>query len=151
MQFAIKMGCETWVSSSSNRKIERAKEMGAAGGLRYDLDDKTPGLFDLIIDGAGGRGFGKLINALAPGGRLVFYGGTKGKWPDISPQRLFFKQAKLIGSTMGSPTEFSEMLSFVETHQIHPVVDSIFDLKNVGKAFERLCSKDRFGKVVLSI
>ena len=151
MQFAITKGCETWVSSSSDKKIKQAIEMGANGGIRYDKKERLSGRFDVIIDSAGGDGFGDLIKYLSPGGRLAFYGGTRGKWPSISPQSLFFKQAHIIGSTMGSPSEFAEMLRFIEQQAIVPVVDSTFRLTDFDNAIKRLRSPERFGKVVLTM
>ena len=151
MQFSIALGCETWVTSSSDDKLNRAKKMGAAGGFRYDRNETLKGRFDVIIDSAGGAGFGALVKALNPSGRLIFYGGTCGKWPEISPQSLFFKQAHIIGSTMGSPKEFSEMLDFSSKHKIKPVIDSQYKLNDAHNAFERLRSPNRFGKVVFSI
>ena len=63
---------------------------------------------------------------------------------------LFFKQASILSSTMGSPAEFKEMCEFVAQHQIVPVVDSVFPLSDINSALERLVHPDRFGKVVLS-
>ena len=87
MQFVIAMGASVFVTSSSKAKIERAVSLGAAGGVLYTEEDwgkqlqrMNPRGFDAIIDSAGGNGFGALIRLLGMGGRLVFFGGTAGKW-----------------------------------------------------------------------
>ena len=92
--------------------------------------------------------FGSFVSLIGSGGRIVFFGGTNGAWPSIKPQHLFFKQASILATTMGSPREFGKMCSFVETHQIVPVIDSIFAIDEHDQAFERLLHKDRFGKIV---
>ena len=156
MQFAVAAGAEVVVTSSSPSKIERAIEMGAKAGVGYgeegwnkELFDHAPEGFDVIIDSAGGEGFGDLARALGPGGRLVFYGGTRGRWPKILPQHLFYKQVSILASTMGSPEEFKEMIAFVNEHQIKPVVDRVFPLETGGDAFTYLDSGVQLGKVVV--
>ena len=157
MQLAQAAGASVWVTSSSPAKLEAAGRLGARGGFRYTEDDwrrqasKAAGGFDVIIDGAGGRGFGELVRLLAPAGRLAFYGGTAGKWPAILPQHLFFKQVDILASTMGSHAEFAALCPFVETHGVVPVVDRVFGLDEGAAAFDRLEAGEQFGKVVLAI
>ena len=124
-------------------------------GDKYDEDFYASELatreFDVIIDSAGGDGFGDLARVLGPGGRLVFYGGTRGKWPQMLPQHLFYKQVSLLASTMGSPQEFQALLAFVAEHQIVPVVDRVFPMETGGEAFTYLDSGAQLGKVVVEI
>jgi NADPH:quinone reductase-like Zn-dependent oxidoreductase len=157
LQLALSLGAEVWVSSSSDEKLARAREMGATGVLRYDLEGwrecamhATDG-FDLILDGAGGAGVGELMRMLRAGGRFVFYGGTRGKWPQILPQHLFFRQVSLLASTMGSPAEFRQMVDFVASHQIRPQVDRIFPLAETAQALAYLDTGAQLGKVVISV
>ncbi|MDX1407126.1 MAG: zinc-binding dehydrogenase [Saprospiraceae bacterium] len=157
MQLAVALGAEVFVTSGHERKIKRAREMGAAGGVNYSEDDwprtlkGLAGPFDLIIDSAGGSGFNALVGLLAPGGRLVTYGGTLGKIRGLSPQRIFWRQLTIQGSTMGSQRDFREMLAFVSQHRIRPVVDRTFDLADGQAAIDYLRRGTQFGKVVLNI
>ncbi|MFN3200678.1 MAG: zinc-binding alcohol dehydrogenase family protein [Bradymonadia bacterium] len=158
LQFALALGAEVWVTSSSAQKIERAVALGARGGALYtdegwggQLTEMVPSGFDVIIDSAGGEGFGTLVRLLGFGGRLAFYGGTRGKWPKILPQYLFFKQVSILASTMGSPADFEAMVTCIAEHQIEPVVDQCFTLDEGAKAFERLSSGGQFGKVVVQV
>lgn len=158
MQFAIAMGATVFVTSSSRTKIERAVSLGAAGGVLYTEEDwgkqlqqLNPRGFDAIVDSAGGKGFGTLIRLVGMGGRLVFFGGTAGKWPALLPQYMFFKQISILATTMGSPEEFQEMIAFISKHEIVSVVDSIYDMNNAQESLERLSHPDRFGKVILRI
>ncbi|MES2733315.1 MAG: zinc-binding dehydrogenase [Bacteroidota bacterium] len=159
LQFALASAAQVYVTSSSDAKIEQAKKLGAVGGINYQADDWSKQLktwtqnegFDVIIDSAGGEGFGKLIELAAPGGRIAIYGGTHGNWKDVSPQRVFYKQLNIFGSTMGSPQEFQSMLNFIEEKQLHPVIDRIFPLAEAEQAMRRMEKAEQFGKLVLKM
>ncbi|MEL6987179.1 MAG: zinc-binding dehydrogenase, partial [Bacteroidota bacterium] len=126
MQFAIAIGAEVYVSSSSDVKIQKAIELGAKAGANYKLDNwhkdfkKEVGGFDVIVDSAGGPGFNHMIHLANRGGRIVLYGGTKGNWEKINPAHVFFKQLSILGSTMGSDQDFEQMLALVNQHKIVP-------------------------------
>ena len=152
--FAQAFGAKVWISSGKQAVIEDALTSGLQGGVSYREDawwKSLPRGMDVIIDGAGGEDFGRLISLLGMGGRLVFYGGTNGKWPAISPQHLFFKQAAIVGSTMGSPTEFQRMWHFIAEKKLKPTLDSRWPLEDTKGAFKRLLSKARRGKVVIEV
>lgn len=156
-QFAVAHGCEVYVTSSSPEKIAKSVEMGGKGGANYREEKwakafaKEVGLFDVIIDSAGGPGFGDLVRLAAPGGRIALYGGTRGNWEGVSPQLVFFRQLSIHGSTMGTDAEFGEMVAFVDKHKIVPVVDSVFDLAHGVDAVARMDAGKQFGKIVLTI
>ena len=157
IQFAIKAGLDVFVTSGSDDKIESAKKLGVAGAANYRSENwpvslkEQAGGFDIVIDGAGGADFTNLVKLCNPGGRIGIYGGTNGGVPNFSPQPVFWKQLSILGSTMGSDHDFSEMLDFVNRHNIVPIVDSVFNLKEGGKAFERMEKGQQFGKIVLKI
>lgn len=158
LQFAVAAGAsEVWVTSGSDDKIQQAITLGAKGGVNYkelrwekDLIAKA-GLFDIVIDSAGGDGFAKLIDVATPGGNIVFYGGTLGNINGIIPAKVFFKQLNILGSTMGTPQEFKEMVAFVETHTLRPVVDKVYLLEDAELAMRRMDAGKQFGKIVLRI
>lgn len=156
--FGVAMEMEVWVTSSSDDKIQKAKEHGAMGGVNYkaegwdkELVSKAGGRFDLIIDGAGGKGFAKMVHHMNPRGRIVIYGGTAGNIDDLSPQRIFWKQLDIMGSTMGSPVDFQNMLDFVVKHKIKPIISHVFNLYDANEAMALMASGDQFGKVCLDI
>ncbi len=157
LQFAVAAGANVWVTSSSQDKIKRAVELGAKGGFDYNDADwwKTmsgqAGLPNLIIDSAGGAGYGALLNLAAPGGRIVNYGATKGPPEKLDLFKIFWKQLTVQGSTMGSPADFAAMLAFVEKHQIRPIVDCVFPLADGNQALNLMKSSPQFGKYVLAV
>ena len=92
-----------------------------------------------------------LLDAAAPGGRIVFFGGTLGNITDIPPAKVFWKQLSILGSTMGSPQDFADMLAFVTEKKLVPVVDEVFPLAEGEAALRRLAAGAQFGKIVLQI
>jgi NADPH:quinone reductase-like Zn-dependent oxidoreductase len=156
MQFAIAAGAEAWVTSSSAAKIARAVELGAKGGFDYRDEGWTakalqsPGQFDVVFESAGGSGFGKLIDVTASGGRLVFYGATRGD-PMLPMRKVFWRQISLLGSTMGSPADWTAMVALVTKHQLRPVISNVFKLQQAAEAFALMERGEQFGKIVVTM
>lgn len=156
-QFALAVGANVFVTSSSEEKIEKAKTMGAQGGALYTSRKamrnlfRATGGFDVIIDSAGGDGFPQLIKLCKPGAQIGIYGGTQGNINGIIPATVFFKQISIHGSTMGSDEEFAQMISFVNEHKIVPVIDTIIPLKEGQLAIDKMENSPQFGKYVLQI
>ncbi len=155
LQFGAAAGAQVWVTSSSPHKIQRAVELGAVAGFDYTNEgwgqefQNVYGAADMILDSAGGPGYGSLLEVAGPGGRIVNYGATAGPPPRLDLFKLFWKQLHLIGSTMGSPEEFQRMVEFVNQHQLKPVVDEVLPLAEGNQALERMKSSSQFGKLVL--
>lgn len=157
LQFAVAVGAVPFVTSSSPEKLARAKQLGARHGALYTSGNWSKefgdhyGPFDVIIDSAGGPGFGELVDLCAPGGRLVFFGATRGNTGELPLRKLFWRQVSLLGSTMGSPVDFEAMTQFVTNKGIHPVISHTFSLEQVDEAFEVVAEGRQFGKVVVTI
>lgn len=157
-QMALAFGAKVLVTSGSDDKLDRAKELGALGGANYDHGDwkkeiaalSTKGI-DLIIDGAGGLGFNKLIQLIKPGGRIVVYGATAGRPPDLQIHRLFWKQITIQGTTMGNDQDFRNMVQFFELHKLKPVIHKTYDLENYKEAYLEMMENKQFGKIILQV
>jgi zinc-binding alcohol dehydrogenase/oxidoreductase len=157
LQFAVAAGAKVAVTSSSADKIARALAMGASAGFLYE-DEEWPnqviqrfGRFHVAIDGAGGPGYGGLIDCAETGGRIVNYGGTAGNPSVLAIRKVFWNQLNLLGSTMGSPRDFAAMTSLVADHGIRPVIDEIFPMSQGVDAFQKMDGGGQFGKLVLSV
>jgi zinc-binding alcohol dehydrogenase/oxidoreductase len=156
LQFGVAAGAEMWVTSSSPEKIARAEKLGAKGGFNYRDESwaatavKSPGQFDVVVDSAGGDGFGRLVDATASGGRIVFYGATRGD-ATLPVRKIFWRQISLFGSTMGSPADWTAMLGFVTRHSSRPVVSSVFPIDRAAEAFAVMERGDQFGKIVVTM
>ena len=158
VQFAVAAGAEVWVTSSSEEKIERARNMGAEGGVNYKTEDwgrqlkeMAGGGFDVMIDSAGGEGFAQLIRISNPGARIGNYGRTAGTIKELNPAEIFWKQISINGSTMGTARDFADMVAFVKETKLKPVVDEVFPLEQAEQAFRRMDEGKQFGKIVLKV
>lgn len=155
IQFSVAIGANVWVTSSSNTKIGTAVELGARGGVNYTEEDWAQSLarqadaFDVIIDSAGGAGYPSLIELSAPGARIVSYGATTGNPKNIDMFKVFWKQLRIQGSTMGSTQDFQNMLSFIESKKVSPIIEKIFPLSEINQALALMQSSEQFGKIVI--
>lgn len=155
--FAQAAGANVYVTSGSDEKLDKALKLGAKGAYNYKKQAtftdlwKTKGGFDLVIDSAGGDQINNFIKVLKPRGKIVFYGATNGLPSKLDLYRMFWNQLSLLGSTMGSDHEFSEMLKFVSKHQIRPLVDSIRPFSRIAESFPDITRPNKVGKIVFQV
>ncbi len=155
--FAQAAGANVYVSSGSDEKIDKALKLGARGAYNYKRDVnyadlwKTKGGFDLVIDSAGGDQINNFIKMLKPRGKIVFYGATNGLPTKLDMYRMFWNQLSLLGTTMGSDHEFSEMLTFVSKHQLRPLIDSIRPFSKIAESFPDITKSNKVGKIVFQV
>ncbi|MFN2388001.1 MAG: zinc-binding dehydrogenase [Actinomycetota bacterium] len=158
-QLARAVAGRVFVTSSSDDKLQRALEMGADAGINYRSEDVGKAVrrltgkrgVDLVVDSAGGPTVDASLRALRAGGRLVIAGGTAGREVTFDVRRLFWNQLHIVGSTMGSHSDVSEMLRMVAGLKLVPEVDRTFSLEEAAEALTYLHEQDQFGKVVLTI
>lgn len=154
LQFAKAAGAEVYVTSRSEEKLQQAKELGADKGIQNDanweveLDGEK---VDLVIETVGAATFQRSLKQLRPGGTLVLIGSSTGDTIEFNLREFFYGQYTLKGTTMGSAEEYQSMLEFIEKHQIHPVVDQIFEIEEFKKAFKKLENGKQVGKIGLRI
>ena len=155
LQFALAAGATVYVTSGSDEKLARAKQLGAAGGANYRneswFEDLKKVGFDVIIDSAGGKGFSKLTELAAPGARIAFFGATFGNPTELDLRRTFWKQLSLLGSTMGSPSDFAAMMRLVEEHKIQPLAETLYPLSEGNEALAAMDNARQFGKIILAV
>lgn len=164
LQFAVAMGCNVWVTSGSAEKIEKAKAMGAKGGVIYKTESwdkelagmlpKDRPFIDAVIDGAGGDIVGRSVRVLKQGGVIVQYGMTVAPKMDWSMAAVL-KNVDLRGSTMGSRKEFTEMVAFVREKGIKPVISRVVkgldNIEGIEGLFKEMDEGGQFGKLVIEI
>lgn len=152
------LGVTVHVTSSSGEKIERARSLGAAGGVRYDdpaWPDAARALtggrgYDLVLDSVGS--WAESVRCLRPGGRLVVLGASRSDRVELDVRPYYFGQYDLLGTTMGSPRDLAGLLDLVARADVPPpVVDRAFPLADVAAAHTYLEGGTAFGKVVLDI
>ena len=156
LQWGALHGADVYVTSGSEEKIAAARSIGAVDGANYRDEDcfktlkERSGGFDVIIDSAGGDGLNAVLDTLSPGGRYVFFGATLGMPKQgLSMAKLFFRQVRIQGTTMGSPQEFSDMVAFATEKHMRPVIDRVLQLEQAREGFWLMESFGQTGKIVL--
>lgn len=155
---ASALGARVFVTSSSDEKLRRAIELGAAGGVNSsdenwakELQKAIGGGADLCVDSIGGEVFPQLVRLTKPGGRIVTFGATRGPVPQLVMPFIFLKQLDILGSTMGNNEEFRQMVNLFEKHRIRPVLDRSYPLEQAAEALNRMKEGRQFGKIILKI
>ncbi|HEV3163238.1 MAG TPA: zinc-binding dehydrogenase [Isosphaeraceae bacterium] len=159
LQLAKAKGARVLVTSGSDAKLARARELGADGGVNYHADDWAKQVVnltggegpDVVIDSVGGATFVAATELVRPGGRIVTFGATTGPAEKVEVRRIFWKQISVLGTTMGTPREFHDMLALYSELGLEPVVDQVFPLAKAPAAHQRMEEAGQFGKIILRI
>ncbi len=157
LQFAAARGAQVMVTSTSDAKLARARDLGAAAGVNSRHADWVAAArewsegrgVDLVVESIGGEYFSRSLEALRRGGRLVSFGRSARQPGTVDIGTLFWHELTILGSMMGSPRDFAAMLALVEEARLAPVIDSVYPLEDVRGAFARLKDQTQFGKIVL--
>jgi len=149
-QLGSAAGYRVWTTSRDERKRARAIEIGA--DRAFAPGERLPERVDAVMETVGAATWSHSINSLKPGGTVVISGATSGDAPAKAElTKIFFKQLRVVGSTMGNRAELERLANFVVNKGITPVVDSTFPLADARAGFERMSAGEVFGKVVFTL
>ena len=158
LAIAKALGARVVATSSSDLKLERARELGADATVNHASEDVparvkelTGGGADVVVEHVGEATWKHSLNAARQEGRIVVCGATSGPNPPALLHRIWWKQLVVYGSTMGTKDDFAGAFELVRSGRARPVVDSVFPLAETRAAHERLESGEQLGKVVLRI
>jgi NADPH:quinone reductase-like Zn-dependent oxidoreductase len=159
LQIAKLRGARVWVTSGSDAKLARARQLGADETLNHRTQDIPAEIrartgkrgVTVVIDSVGEATWERSLRALGRRGRLVTCGGTSGPMVQTDVRRLFWNQWTIMGSTMGNDAELDAVVQLFRAGQLAPVVDTVFSVEEGQRAYERLASGEQFGKVVLRV
>ena len=146
------------VTSSSESKLERARELGADAALNHEQDDVVAIVKDLtgggahvVVDHVGDATWARSLNAARVDGRVCVCGATTGPNPPANLHRIWWKQLTVYGSTMGTREDFEAVYELVGSGRAKPVIDEVFALAEAAAAHERLERGEQLGKIVFRI
>ena len=160
LQFAKMHGARVIITSSSDEKLARARQLGADELINYrskpDWEKEVYRLTggagaDHIVEVGGQGTFAKSLRALAPRGVISVVGGVSGFSTDIPLLDIISKMAVIRGIYVGNREMFQAMNRAVALHKTEPVVDRIFPIQDATAAFSYLESGAHFGKVVIGL
>lgn len=155
IRIAKHLGARVFATSRSESKRQKALEIGAeavfdSADFSKPVREATGGGVDVVFEHVGPATLAESMRSVVMGGRVVTCGSTSGVRAEITMPRLFWGQMDLLGSTMGNVGEFRAVLRAMD-EGLRPVVDSVYPLREVQTALQRLDAAEQFGKVVLSI
>ena len=159
VQIARHLGAKVFAVTSGDENVERVRGLGAE--RVYDrLEDpawsKTLWTesgkrgVNVILDSVGEALWPTLVRSLAPYGRMVVYGATTGPRGETNIPTVFWKQASIMGSTMGTPSEFREVMRLVFDGVVEPQIHAVWPLERAADAHRLLEDGGVFGKIVLT-
>ena len=150
IQLGSAAGYRVWTTSRDEVKRARALEIGA--DKAFSSGESLPERVDAVLETVGAATWSHSINSLKPGGTVVIAGATSGDAPAKAElTKIFFKQLRVVGSTMGTRAELERLASFVVNQGISPVIDSTMALVDARQGFEKMAAGDVFGKVVFTL
>jgi zinc-binding alcohol dehydrogenase/oxidoreductase len=158
LAIAKAVGAHVVVTSSSDAKLERARELGADATVNHGSEDVvarvkelTGGGAHVVVDDVGEATWKRTLDAARPEGRIVVCGATTGPNPPAALHRIWWKQLSILGSSMGTPEDFEHVYALVASGKARPTVDRVFPLADARAAHERLEAGEQLGKIILSI
>jgi NADPH:quinone reductase-like Zn-dependent oxidoreductase len=159
LAIAKALGARTIVTSSSDAKLERARELGADvtvnhrdGDVKAAVKEATAGNgADVVVDHVGEATWRTSLDVAASGGRITVCGATTGPNPPAALHRVWWKQLSILGSTMGTREDFEGAYALIADGRVRPVLDEVVALSEIRAAHARLEAGEQLGKIVLSI
>jgi len=155
LAIALAFGAHVYVTSSSPEKIASAKSIGAQGGVNYKDEDwhiqlkEISGGIDIVLDSSPSAVLDNYFRFMNYGGRIVAYGSTGSRKTTINISKFFLRHIHFIGTAMGSPNEFKDLIQFMESNTIKPLVHATFNFENAIDAFVELKTGQQIGKIVI--
>lgn len=157
VQVARRAGAKVFAVTGGAENVTRTKALGADIVYdRFEVDfsrevwrDTYKQGVHAVFDTVGEEIWPKCLRALSKGGRLVTAGATTGSRGVTELRLVFWKQLEILGSTMGTPTEFREVMRLVFDGVFQPVVQEVMPLSEARRAHEILEKGEIFGKLVL--
>lgn len=159
IQIAKYTGAEVYVIGSSENKLSLCESLGADVCIdRSEHEDWSKEIYkltnkrgvDVIVDNVGTT-FPMSFRAASKGGRILTVGNTGGPKFEIDNRYIFAKHLSIIGSTMGTRNDFTQVMDLVFAGKLKAIIDRTYDLKDAKAAHERLESGQQMGKITLSI
>jgi NADPH:quinone reductase-like Zn-dependent oxidoreductase len=159
LAIAKALGARVIVTSSSDAKLERARELGADLAINHATEDVQAAVkeatgghgADVVVEHVGEATWKQSLNIAAYEGRIAVCGATTGPNPPAQLHRVWWKQLSILGSTMGTAEDFAGAYELIASGRARPVVDHIFPLEEIRAAHERMEAGEQLGKIVLSI
>jgi NADPH:quinone reductase-like Zn-dependent oxidoreductase len=159
LQFAQMCGARVIITSHSEKKLAKARELGVTDGINYQsipdwgnrVWELTGGGVDLIVEVGGAGTLLQSFRAVRAGGRISLIGVLTGTSGEINPLPIVMKKICIQGIFVGSREMFEAMNQAISLHQLHPAIDRVFPFDDAREALRYMESGAHFGKICIRI
>lgn len=156
IQLSRARGAIPYVLTSPGKEA-RLKEIGAEGVVTRDRKDLVAAVqeltqgqdIDVVADLVGGQIFNDLLRILRPEGRYTTSGAIAGPVVNLDLRTLYLKQLQLHGSSQGTRHNFKDLVRYIETGQIKPLLSQCYKLSEFHQAQTDFMAKKFVGKLVV--
>jgi len=159
IQIAKYLGARVIAAAKDEEDAKKVKAIGADEVVIYTRGNtveevkKANGgkLVDVVFESVGAKTWARTLAMLRPHGRVVIAGTTSGEMASQDLSDIYYFQQTILGSRMGTPEEFEQILKLVGEGKLKPIIDKIFPLRNLNEAIKRLEESKQIGKVVIEV
>lgn len=160
LQFALACGARVIATSSSDAKLARLAELGAAHLVNYRevaewgrrVVERTAGVgADLVVEVGGAQSLAQSLRAVRVGGAIALVGVLSGGRAELNLGPVVTRHVRMLGITVGSRDRLAEMIAAMTAKEIRPVIDRVFPLAEIKDALLYLKARRHFGKVCIEI
>ena len=159
LQLARMAGADVIITSSSDDKLARAKELGACHGVNYKENEKwsrgvreaAPDGVDHVIEVGGVGTLEQSIRSCRMGGHISLVGGLAGPQAPLNLTLVLMQDIRIQGVFVGPRESFEDMNRAIAHHKLKPVIDKVFGFEEVQEALQYVGSGSHFGKVCVRV
>ena len=158
LQIAGVLGARVIVTSSSDAKLERARELGAWETINYKSTQEwgraarelTGGIgVDHVVEVGGAGTLTQSIRAVRAHGHISLIGVLAGGAASLNLTPVLMQNIRIQGVIVGHRQGFEAMCRAFAHHQLRPIVDRVFAFEEAPAAFEHMASQQHFGKICI--
>lgn len=159
LQFAKALGARAIITSSSDEKLEHARQLGADHTINYRKNpdweqavlEYTGGVgVDLTVENAGPGTLDRSLKATRAGGVIALLGALTGRKGEINTGLILMKRLTIAGIMVDARAAFEAMNRFIEARALKPVIDRVFKFEQLPEALRHMESGAHFGKIVVA-
>jgi len=159
LQIAKAMGARVAITSSSDEKLEKAKELGADFTVNYKQDESwgksvkawSGSGVDHVVEVGGPGTLEQSVRACRTAGHIALIGVLTGRSGEVPTALIMAKQIRLQGLIVGSHQDQLDFVRALEATGIRPIIDKTFPLDEIADAFRYEEAGKHFGKICLEI
>ena len=143
-------GLRVWATARSEVKQQAALRFGAHAAFASGA--RLPERVDAVMETVGAATWSHSLRALKSGGRMVISGATSGFQPEATElNRIFFLSLSIVGSTMGTREELTDLTALLISTGLRPHIDRTLALADIGLGLRAIESGDLLGKIVVEV